>query len=85
MVSEVYTLRLTLERLPNQKPMDELINIPRPSQLDDCKCYYSPPVVTDPRFDRILVESITIQDTVPYSFLAINSKLSLQAELALLL
>lgn len=39
MVSEVYTLRLTLERLPNQKPMDEITHIPKPSQLDDWNLY----------------------------------------------
>lgn len=39
MASEVYTLRLTLERLPGQKPMDQIIQIPRPSQLDDWHLY----------------------------------------------
>lgn len=39
MVSEIYTLRLTLERLAHQKPMDEITCIPRPSQLDDWKLY----------------------------------------------
>lgn len=39
MASEMYTLRLTLERMPGQKPMDEIVQIPRPSQLDDWKLY----------------------------------------------
>lgn len=39
MVSEVYTLRLTLERLPHQTPMEEIANIPKPSQLDDWRLY----------------------------------------------
>lgn len=36
---DIYTLRLTLERLPGQKPMEELMRIPRPSQLDDWLLY----------------------------------------------
>lgn len=39
MVTELFTLRLTLERLPNQKPMEEIAIIPRPSQLDDWTLY----------------------------------------------
>lgn len=39
MTSEVYTLRLTLERLPRQRSMDEILLIPKPSQLDDWILY----------------------------------------------
>lgn len=39
MASDIYTLRLTLERLSNQNPMDNIIDIPKPSQLDDWKLY----------------------------------------------
>lgn len=39
MASEVYTLRLTLERLPRQRSMDEILLIPKPSQLDDWLLY----------------------------------------------
>lgn len=38
-VSEIYTLRLIIDRLPNQKPMEEITIIPRPSQLDDWNLY----------------------------------------------
>lgn len=39
MASDIYTLRLTLERLQNQKSMANIVNIPKPSQLDDWKLY----------------------------------------------
>lgn len=39
MASDLYTLRLTLERLSGQKPMNNIIDIPKPSQLDDWKLY----------------------------------------------
>lgn len=39
MASEVYTLRLTLERVPGQRPMEEIIDIPKPSQLDEWSLY----------------------------------------------
>lgn len=39
MVNEVYTLRLTLERMPGQVSMAELLPIPRPSQLDEWDLY----------------------------------------------
>lgn len=37
--TDLYTLRLTLERVRGQKSMDEVIKIPKPSQLDDWKIY----------------------------------------------
>lgn len=39
MASDIYTLRLTLERLQNQKSMEKIVEIPKPSQLDDWKLY----------------------------------------------
>ncbi|KAF3770145.1 hypothetical protein M406DRAFT_245904 [Cryphonectria parasitica EP155] len=39
MASEVYTLRLTLERLPGQTPMEKITTIPKPSQLDEWLLY----------------------------------------------
>lgn len=39
MSNEIYTLRLTLERMPGQVPMAELLRIPRPSQLDEWELY----------------------------------------------
>lgn len=32
-------MRLILERMPGQTPMDEILHIPRPSQLDDWSLY----------------------------------------------
>lgn len=32
-------MRLTLERVPGQTPMDEILHIPRPSQLDEWGLY----------------------------------------------
>lgn len=37
--TDLYTLRLTLERMRGQKPMDDVLKIPKPSQLDDWKLY----------------------------------------------
>lgn len=37
--TELYTLRLTLERVPGQRHMDDVLRIPKPSQLDDWKLY----------------------------------------------
>lgn len=37
--TDLYTLRLTLERMPGQKHMDDILQIPKPSQLDDWKLY----------------------------------------------
>lgn len=39
MASEIYTMRLGLERFPNQKPMSEILTIPKPSQLDEWDLY----------------------------------------------
>ncbi|KAJ4422430.1 hypothetical protein N0V82_002878 [Gnomoniopsis sp. IMI 355080] len=39
MASEMYTLRLTLQRLPNQIPMEDILSIPKPSQLDEWNLY----------------------------------------------
>ncbi|KAG7131686.1 hypothetical protein HYQ45_009827 [Verticillium longisporum] len=38
-VSEKHRLELTLERLPGQTPMAEVLAVPRPSQLDDWALY----------------------------------------------
>lgn len=35
----MYSMRLILERLPGQTPIDEILHIPRPSQLDDWSLY----------------------------------------------
>jgi hypothetical protein len=32
-------MRIVLDRLPGQTPMDEILHIPRPSQLDDWSLY----------------------------------------------
>ncbi|KAK7717636.1 hypothetical protein SLS64_003131 [Diaporthe eres] len=37
--TEMYTMRLILERVPGQTPIDEILHIPRPSQLDDWILY----------------------------------------------
>lgn len=37
--TDLYCMRLTLERLPGQTPIDEILHIPRPSQLDDWSLY----------------------------------------------
>lgn len=37
--TDLYTLRLTLERIPGQRHMDNILQIPKPSQLDDWKLY----------------------------------------------
>lgn len=37
--TDVYTMRLILERKPGQRPMDQVLHIPRPSQLDDWSLY----------------------------------------------
>ena len=39
MVTNTHKLELTLERVSDQKPMDILRRIPRPSQLDDWNLY----------------------------------------------
>lgn len=39
MASDVYTLRLTLERLQHQESMESIVDIPKPSQLDDWNLY----------------------------------------------
>lgn len=39
MTTEVYTLRLALERLPKQIPVEQITPIPRPSQLDEWHLY----------------------------------------------
>jgi hypothetical protein len=39
MVTNTHKLELTLERVGDQKPMDTLRRIPKPSQLDDWKLY----------------------------------------------
>lgn len=35
----MWSLRITLDRLPGQYPMREILKIPRPSQLDDWGLY----------------------------------------------
>lgn len=37
--TDLYTLKVVLERLPRQKPMREILQIPKPSQLDDWAWY----------------------------------------------
>ncbi|KUI54443.1 hypothetical protein VP1G_01721 [Cytospora mali] len=37
--TNLYTLRVVLERLPRQKPMKEVLRVPKPSQLDDWTLY----------------------------------------------
>ncbi|KAJ0118496.1 hypothetical protein J7T55_009279 [Diaporthe amygdali] len=37
--TEIYTMRLVLERMPGQTPINEILHIPGPSQLDDWKLY----------------------------------------------
>lgn len=37
--TEIYSMRLTLERLSGQTPIEEILHIPRPSQLDDWSLY----------------------------------------------
>jgi hypothetical protein len=39
MVENIHKLELTLERVKDQKPIDTLRRIPKPSQLDDWKLY----------------------------------------------
>ncbi|PSR94435.1 PUA-like domain-containing protein [Coniella lustricola] len=39
MVNDMYALRLTLERMPNQGPLEQITAIPKPSQLDDWNLY----------------------------------------------
>lgn len=39
MASDTYTLRLTLERLSNQRSMDNIVEVPKPSQLDHWRLY----------------------------------------------
>lgn len=39
LANDLYTIRLTLERLPNQIPLQEIAVIPKPSQLDDWNLY----------------------------------------------
>jgi hypothetical protein len=38
-MTNIYRLELTLERVANQKAIEELGRIPKPSQLDDWKLY----------------------------------------------
>ncbi|POS73559.1 hypothetical protein DHEL01_v208052 [Diaporthe helianthi] len=37
--TDLYCMRLILERVPGQKSIDEILHIPRPSQLDDWNLY----------------------------------------------
>lgn len=37
--TDLYTLRLTLERISGQRSMDDVMKIPKPSDLDDWKLY----------------------------------------------
>lgn len=37
--TNIYTLKVVLQRLPGQKPMREVLETPKPSQLDDWALY----------------------------------------------
>ncbi|ROW14421.1 hypothetical protein VPNG_04000 [Cytospora leucostoma] len=37
--TNIYTLKVVLQRLPGQKPMREVLEVPKPSQLDDWALY----------------------------------------------
>jgi len=37
--TEIYTMTVLLQRSPLEKPLQEILAIPRPSQLDDWKLY----------------------------------------------